>query len=93
MRARWLLVLLVAAFVSQAENCATPTQSQISQQRKVPFFRLLVYESVPGTTLSIYLLEDDAENCYVTSGQDGGINFAPKSACDKAKTPSLEQPK
>jgi len=65
-----------------------PTKSTLTQQRKTPFFKVLVYEmadTAGGGSVSFILFEDEAENCYITSGVDGGVVVAPSSACLKAK--------
>jgi len=94
-RSLTILLVLVAVAVSLGnEGCPTPTKSTYTEQRKVPFFKVLTYEraETQGSAVEIILFEDMVGNCYITSGMDGGIAMAPKTACAGARTPALEGP-
>ena len=85
--------LLIA---QQQQGCwrPEPTKAVYSEQRKTPFFKVLVYEQAEtyaSGPVSFILFQDEAGNCYITSGTDGGISAAPLSACAKAKEVMLEQ--
>ena len=96
-RSLWITnALLLAALLSLgADECGPkPTTAIYREQRKVPFFKILVFEHLKnetGAVTQVWVFEDDAGNCYITSGQDGGVSVIPQSACAKAKAPELEK--
>ena len=84
---------IIASALMFATCGPTPTKANVAQQRKTPFFKVLVYENAPTEgigAVSFILFEDEAENCYITSGVDGGVAVAPLSACRKAKELQVE---
>lgn len=82
MRYTVLFLALVAAACGPK-----PTTAIGATQRDLPFFRVLVYEKVTreGDAVSILIMEDEAGNCWITSGVDGGVVAAPASTCEAAK--------
>lgn len=94
MRASVIGVVSAVGLVIALTSCRWPTQSSFTEQRKVPFFKVLAYENVDlgiGIgVVTIILFEDEAGNCFITSGYDGGISLAPLTSCQKARTPNLE---
>lgn len=85
--------LVLAVLLMSACNSPIPTQAQFSEQRKIPFFKVLVYERAQFG-VEFVLFEDEAGGCYITSGTDGGITqLRDRTACDKAKAPALETSK
>lgn len=77
-----------------ADGCPPPTKSTFTNQRKVPMFSVLAYEHMAtagGNAVMVFLFEDEAGGCYITSGTDGGITeLRTRTACDHAKKPNLE---
>lgn len=84
---------VTSVVVGAAVACGPePTKAVYTEQRKVPFFRVLAYERLETRQafVEVMLFEDEAGNCYITSGTDGGIQVAPPSACGKARKPDVE---
>lgn len=86
-------MMLVAALA--AASCGPqPTKAIGATQRVTPFFRVLVYERVQkgssGADVDVLVLEDAAGNCWITSGQDGGVVAAPPTSCAAAQAPENE---
>lgn len=76
-----------------------PTKAIGATQRQTPFYRVLVYERIQkgssGIDVDVLLFEDEGGNCWITSGQDGGVVAAPASSCEAAKADpagALEKP-
>jgi len=69
-----------------------PTQAVYTEQRKVPFFKVLTYERLEtrDSHVEVILFEDAIGNCFITSGTDGGITVAPKESCAKARVVDVE---
>lgn len=90
-----IVTLALGASACGAESCGpTPTKSVYTEQRKTPYFKVLVYEIADtsvGGGVSFILFEDGAGNCFITSGTDGGIQNAPPSSCEKAKETLVEK--
>lgn len=99
MKKRYVLMLLafvVLASVGADECGPTPTTATYATQRKVPFFKILVYErlqDINGGATEVWLFEDEAGTCYITSGRDGGVVVIPAESCRQAKVPQLEPTK
>lgn len=90
-----MLTVAIGLSIGADDSCGpTPTEAQFSEQRKMPFFKVLVYEHASlgaGDFVGFLLFEDESGNCYITSGTDGGITqLRDRTACDKAKAPALE---
>jgi hypothetical protein len=85
------VALVIAS--SQQSSCPTPTKAVNTAQRKTPFFKVLIYElleSAGGGSTTVWVFEDVAGHCYVTSGVDGGISVVPATICAAAKHEAVE---
>ncbi|HYE78342.1 MAG TPA: hypothetical protein VEI97_10170 [bacterium] len=92
-----VLGLLSAVGVLVSGCGPEPTRAIVAEQRKTPFFKVLVYEGLPlhpGGIVQVILFEDVGGGCYLTSGTDGGVIAAPLESCRRAKElPSVERAK